>query len=93
MTKTLKRQIDSSILMSDGHFGISLHLWERMPTGCNAMLIEVINKDGTKFCKGVKLPHQLYLEDLKEMSLNGELDVIITPVYTEVKSFNIFKND
>lgn len=99
MTKLTKRIIHNTINMSDGVFGISLHLWKFMPKNVNSesMLVEVVDKKGIVLNKHILLPHQLYLEDLLEISKNGEYDVFVTPLFPEQKRIPIFvgeeKND
>lgn len=93
MSRTTKRQINNAIKMSDGTFGITLHLREFMnePIYVETMLVEVKN-NGEIVRSFVLLPHQLYLQDLLEMSKNGEYDVFVTPICPEQKPIKIFED-
>ena len=88
----LKRQIRNSVVMRDGSFGISLNFQEMFPK--NPAYVEHIRVDVKKgehtILTKILLPHQLYLQDLIEMSNEGIYDVFITPLYPELKPFNVF---
>lgn len=91
--KSYKRQINNRIAMSDGHFGISLHLWDFMPVGVSAdsMLVEVEDNEGNIINSRILLPHQLYLKDLMEISNEGEHNVFVTPQFPVQKRIAIFE--
>jgi len=94
--KDLKRQIDNAIIMRDGNFGICLNFEELMPMEegfIDRIIITIKNKKGVVINTEVFLPHQVYLQDLIEMSNKGEYDVFVQPCYPEIKPFNIFKDE
>jgi hypothetical protein len=79
--------------MSDGHFGISLHLWDFMPkcVCADSILVEIEDKDGDILKSQILLPHQLYLKDLMEISREGEYNVFVTPQFPIQKRIPIFE--
>jgi hypothetical protein len=90
MSKFLKRKLIREIDMRDTDFGISLGFNELLPNWCNAVYIEVYNGKERLHSRTI-LPHQLYLEDLIDLSQDGKFDIIITPKFPFRKSFNIFE--
>lgn len=89
----MKKQINNSIKMTDGTFGISLHIWELVPTIADSMLIEVEDDDGRIIMSDVRLLHQLYLDTLKQISCDGKYNVYVTPQSSKFKRINIFEED
>ena len=71
-TAIKEREINNKIQMSDGIFGISLHLWEFMPTNisCKSMLVEVKTKFQIEIEKDNKRINEIYDKLKKEKIKN-----------------------
>ena len=87
MSRYGKGKLHAKFSMRDTNFGLSLDCGEHLPKGAEAMLV-IVHKEEPH--KRVLLPHQLYYEDLMELSEGGKYQVTIEPHY-QIKQVQLFK--
>lgn len=86
---TFESRIDPKYELRASFFGISFNLQEHLPQACDRVLLYIV-KDKEIVNIGIFLPHQLYLQDLKEKTDNGKYPMYFKPYFPKYPSQSIF---